>query len=158
MRFAKERLAGLEDASGRGRPPRYTRTTEQRILAKLDEAPPVGYTTWNGNLVARALGDVTPHQVWRVLRQHGFQLQRRRTWCVSTDPQFTEKAAEIVGLCVDPPENGVVISVDEKPSIQAMERAQGWLRQAPRYGHPVRCVGGAQGVGSSRPLSPQTAP
>ena len=86
MRFAKERLAGLEDAPGRGRPPRYTRTTEQRILAKLDEAPPVGYTTWNGNLVARALGDVTPHQVWRVLRQHGVQLQRRRTWCISTAP------------------------------------------------------------------------
>jgi transposase len=47
---------------------------------------------------------------------------------VSTDPQFTQKAADIVGLYLDPPQNAVVISVDEKPSIQALERAQGWLR------------------------------
>lgn len=128
IRFARERLAGLTDAPGRGRPARYTRETEKRVLAKLDEAPPEGYTRWNGPLVARALGDVSVHQVWRVLRKHGIQLERRRTWCVSTDPQFAEKAADIVGLYLAPPENAVVISVDEKPSIQALERAQGWLR------------------------------
>jgi transposase len=102
--------------------------TEKRVLATLDGAPPDGYAKWNGPLVARALGDVSAHQVWRVLRKHGVQLQRRRTWCVSTDPQFAEKAADIVGLYLDPPENAVVISVDEKPSIQSLERAQGWLR------------------------------
>ncbi len=47
---------------------------------------------------------------------------------MSTDPQFAQQAADIVGLYLDPPENAVVISVDEKPSIQALERAQGWLR------------------------------
>jgi transposase len=47
---------------------------------------------------------------------------------VSTDPQFAQKAADIVGLYLHPPENAVVISVDEKPAIQALERAQGWLR------------------------------
>ncbi|MGH7409876.1 MAG: IS630 family transposase, partial [Candidatus Methylomirabilis sp.] len=56
------------------------------------------------------------------------QLQRRRSWCVSTDPEFAPKAADIVGLYLDPPENAMVLCVDEKPAIQALERAQGWLR------------------------------
>ncbi len=128
VRFARERLAGLMDAPGRGRRRRYGKSAERRILAQLDEPPPDGYTTWTGPLVARALGDVSDDQVWRVLRKHGVQLQRRRSWCLSTDPQFAQKAADIVGLYLDPPENAVVISVDEKPSIQALERAQGWLR------------------------------
>lgn len=127
-RFARGRVAGLADASRPGKPATYDETTERRILAQLDQPPPDGYTTWTGGLVAKALGDVSPIQVWRVLRRHGIHLQRRRSWCVSTDPQFTQKAADIVGLYLDPPENAVVISVDEKPAIQALERAQGWLR------------------------------
>ncbi len=55
-------------------------------------------------------------------------LRRRRSWCLSTDPEFARKAADIVGLYLSPPENAVVLAVDEKPSIQALERAQGWLR------------------------------
>ncbi len=127
-RFAKHRLTGLADAPRPGKPPVYDEATERRILAQLDQPPPDGYTTWTGKLVAKALGDVSAIQVWRVLGKHGIHLQRRRSWCVSTDPQFAQKAADIVGLYLDPPENAVVISVDEKPSIQALERAQGWLR------------------------------
>jgi hypothetical protein len=55
-------------------------------------------------------------------------VQRRRSWCVSTDPEFAAKAADVVGLYLDPPENAIVISLDEKPCIQALERAQGWLK------------------------------
>lgn len=127
-RFAKQGIQGLADASGRGRPCRYTRETERRVLRALDEPPPEGYARWNGRLVARHLGDVSPDQVWRVLRKHDIQLERRRSWCVSTDPEFAPKAADVVGLYLDPPENAVVLCVDEKPSIQALERAQGWLR------------------------------
>ena len=127
-RFAKNRLKGLDDAPRPGKPRVYDETTERRILAQLDEPPPDGYTTWTGKLVAEALGDVSATYVWRLLRKRGIHLQRRRSWCVSTDPQFAQKAADIVGLYLDPPENAVVISVDEKPSIQALERAQGWLR------------------------------
>ncbi len=127
-RFASERLAGLADAPRPGKPARYGDTTERRILAQLDQPPSEGYTTWTGGLVAKALGDVSADHVWRVLRKHGISLQRRRSWCVSTDPQFAQKAADIVGLYLNPPENAVVISVDEKPSIQALERDQGWLR------------------------------
>ncbi len=63
-----------------------------------------------------------------MLKQHGIHLERRRSWCISTDAEFARKAADIVGLYLDPPENAVVVCVDEKPGIQALERAQGWLR------------------------------
>ena len=129
-RFAQHRIAGLADAPRSGKPAKYDKTTERRILSQLDQPPPEGYTVWTGGLVAKALGDVSALHVWRVLRRHGIHLQRRRRWCVGTDPQFAQKAADIVGLYLDPPENAVVISVDEKPAIQALERAQGWLRLA----------------------------
>jgi transposase len=128
IRFAQYRIAGLEDAPRPGKTAIYDEGTEKRILAQLDVAPPQGYATWTGKLVSKALGDVSQHQVWRVLRKQGIHLQRRHSWCVSTDPQFARKAADIVALYLNPPENAVVISVDEKPAIQALERAQGWLR------------------------------
>jgi transposase len=78
--------------------------------------------------LAQALGDVSRDQVWRVLRRYDICLQRRRSWCISTDPEFGPKAADIVGLYLNSPENALVVSVDEKPSIQVVERAQGWLR------------------------------
>jgi transposase len=127
-RFALARIAGLNDAPRRSGRRKYDRETERRILALLDSPPPSGHATWAGKLLARTLGDVSDDQVWRVLRRHGIHLQRRRSWCVSTDPEFAPKAADIVGLYLDPPQNAVVLCVDEKPSIQALERAQGWLR------------------------------
>ncbi len=127
-RFARERLAGLIDAPRPGAVARYDEATERRILAALDERPPAGHATWTGSLLAAHLGDVSADQVWRTLRRHGISLRRRRSWCISTDPEFTQKAADIVGLYLDPPENALVVCVDEKPSIQALERAQGWLR------------------------------
>ncbi len=128
VRFSRAGLGGLQDAPRPGAAPRYGEAAERRILAKLDEAPPSGHATWTGSLVAQALGDVSKHQVWRVLRGEGIHLQRRRSWCISTDPQFAAKAADIVALYLDPPENAVILSVDEKPHIQALERAQGYLK------------------------------
>lgn len=128
QRFAKARLEGLQDAPRSGKKTRYDKVTECRILFQLDTPPPAGHSGWTGKLVAQALGDVSSHQVWRVLKKHGIHLQRRRSWCVSTDPEFAQKAADIVALYMDPPENALVISADEKPAIQALERAQGWLR------------------------------
>src|SRR5229473_957986 len=59
--------------------------------------------------------------------KYGADLRRRRSWCVSTDPQFATKAADIIGLYLNPPENALVLSVDEKPTIQALERASGYV-------------------------------
>jgi len=127
-RFGKGRIEALADAPRSGKARKYGDETERRILAHLDEPPPDGYAGWNGGLLAKALGDVSADYVWRVLRKHGIHLGRRHSWCVSTDPEFAKKAADIVGLYLNPPENAVVLSVDEKPAIQALERTQGWLR------------------------------
>ena len=128
QRFAKRRLDGLRDAARKGRPATYNQATEKRVLTLLDEPPPEGYGKWSGPRVAQALGDVSDDQVWRILRKHDIGLERRRSWCISTDPEFGPKAADIVGLYLSPPENALVLCIDEKPSIQALERAQGWLR------------------------------
>ena len=66
--------------------------------------------------------------VWRFLRAQKIDLAARKSWCESNDPQFAAKAAEIVGLYLDPPDGALVLAVDEKPSIQALERAQGYLK------------------------------
>jgi transposase len=81
-----------------------------------------------GTLIAEHLGTVSDDYVWRVLKKFDIHLQRKHSWCISTDPQFAEKAADIIAMYLDPPTNAVVISVDEKPAIQALERAQGWLK------------------------------
>lgn len=128
QRFGQKRLAGLEDSQRPGKPKTYDEKAEKRILALLDTTPPDGYSQWNGRLLAEALSDISDDQVWRVLRKHKIQLQRRRSWCISTDPEFGPKAADVAGLYLSPPENAVVLCVDEKPHIQVLERAQGWLR------------------------------
>ena len=78
-RFAAEGANGLCDDFRPGVTPRYDETTERRILAKLDQPPPAGYARWNGVLLAKALGDVSDDEVWRVLRKFGISLQRRRS-------------------------------------------------------------------------------
>jgi transposase len=126
-RFAERRCWGLSDAPRPGQPVKYGAELEKRLLARLDSPPPPGHGAWNGRLLAQALG-VPADWVWATLRRQQISLQRRRSWCLSTDPEFARKAVDIVGLYLHPPENAVVLSVDEKPHIQALERAQGWLR------------------------------
>ena len=96
-RFASQRLEGLQDADRTGRPATYDETTVKRVLTLLDELPPDGYGKWSGPLVAQALGDVSDAQVWRILREYQISLTRKRSWCISTDPEFGPKAADIVG-------------------------------------------------------------
>src|SRR5665213_2264608 len=116
-RFGKDRIAGLTDAARPGKPAHYDEATEKRVLSLLDEKPPKGYSQWNGNRIAEVLGDVSKAQIWRTLRRHDICLQRKRSWCISTDAEFGPKAADVVGLYLNPPENALVLSMDEKPSI-----------------------------------------
>ncbi len=127
-RYAREGLAGLAERRRSGRKPVYTEETGRRILALLDRPAPKGYARWNAPLLSDALGDVHEQHIWRFLRAHKIDLAGRKSWCESNDPEFAAKAADIVGLYMAPPENAVVICVDEKPSIQALERAQGYLK------------------------------
>ena len=127
-RFARQRLDGLEDLPRSGTPPIYGAATDQRIRAVLDQPPPKGFARWHGRLIAEALGDVDVQYVWRSLRKQKIDLGGRKSWCESNDPDFAAKAADVVGLYMAPPKNAIVLCVDEKPSIQALERAQGYLR------------------------------
>jgi transposase len=123
-RFARHRLEGLRDADRKGRPSTYDKATDKRVLELLDEPPPEGYGKWSGPLLARVLKDVSDDQVWRILRQYAICPERRRSWCISTDQEFGPKAADIVELYLNPPENALVLCVDEKSSIQALERTK----------------------------------
>lgn len=127
-RFAREGLAGLADKPRPGPAPKYTSETGRRILAVLEREPPAGFARWNGPLIAAELGDVHEQQVWRFLRVQKIDLAGRKSWCESNDPEFVAKAADVVGLYMAPPENAIVVCVDEKPSIQALERTQGYLK------------------------------
>src|SRR5580692_8261936 len=107
-RFARAGFSGLLDAPRSGKPRQYQGEHERRILAALDEPPPAGYGRWDGRLLARHLGDISKHQIWRVLRRHEIALARRRSWCISTDPGFAQKAADIVGLYLQLPKGKAV--------------------------------------------------
>jgi transposase len=127
-RFAEHGLHGLQDKRRPGKVPIYTKATDKRVLALLDKPPPAGFARWTGPLLASALGDVDVQYVWRFLRSHRIDLAARKSWCESNDPDFAAKAADVVGLYVAPPAKAIVLCIDEKPSIQALERAQGYLK------------------------------
>lgn len=126
-RFIASGVPGLYDAPRPGKPVTYDPgDTRAAILELIQKKPPTGQAVWDGNAVAAAL-DISVHKVWRVLRAEGICLQRHRSWCVSTDPEFASKAADVVGLYLNPPQNALVLSVDEKPGIQALERPVGYV-------------------------------
>ena len=127
-RFVRDGLAGLGNKPHPGPAPTYGDETGRRILAVLDREPPAGFARWTGSLIATELSDVHEQYVWRFLRTEKIDLSGRKSWCESDDPEFVAKAADVVGLYMAPPENAIVICVDEKPSIQALERAQGYLK------------------------------
>jgi hypothetical protein len=83
--------------------------TNKRILALLDKRPPQGYARWTGALLAKSLKDVDVQYVWRFLREHKIDLAARKSWCDSNDPQFAAKAADVVGLYIDPPAKAIVL-------------------------------------------------
>lgn len=97
-------------------------------MTALDEPPPKGCGRWTGELIVERLGDVHEQYVWRFLRAQKIDLTGRKSCCESTDLEFVAKAADVVGLYVAPPENGIVICVDERPSIQVLECAQSYLK------------------------------
>ena len=125
-RFAQFGLEGLRDRPRPGKPAKYGPAFRDSLLALLEQPPPDGLAHWDGPTAAGKLG-ASVHAVWRTLRREGIYLQRLRTWCVSTDPEFASKAAEVVGLYLNPPLNALVLSVDEKPSIQALQRPSGYV-------------------------------
>lgn len=125
-RFVTAGVAGLQDRPRTGAPRKHGPELRERILAQLELAPPQGFGHWDGPLLASTL-EVAAWRVWEILRAEGICLARRRSWCVSRDPDFAAKAADVVALYLSPPENAIVLSVDEKPSIQAITRPAGFV-------------------------------
>jgi transposase len=124
-------IEGLADSVRSGRPASHGQQFKEIVLAKLEEAPPKGFSQWDGSLLAAETG-YSKHAIWRLLRLHRISLARKRSWCVSTDPEFVPKAADVVGLYLAPPENALVLCVDEKPNIQALERLTGYAVSSDR--------------------------
>jgi transposase len=119
-RYVSDGLAGLVDAERSGRP---KSVDDARIIAATLDPPParLGVTHWSTRLLAAELkvGDATIARTWR---RYGVQPWRRGTFKFSTDPQLEAKVRDVVGLYLDPPEKAVVLCVDEKSQIQALDR------------------------------------
>ena len=125
-RFVENGIQGFHDQPRSGKPAIYGEEFRDKVLKTLELKPPVGQSCWDGPAIASHL-KCSRDAGWRLLRKEGVCLARQRSWCVSTDPEFVPKAADIIGLYLAPPENALVISVDEKPSIQALERTTGYV-------------------------------
>ena len=127
QRFAQSGLGRIERCAATGGQAGLWRGFPQPRAGRFGTTPACrpSLLGWPGAWPPQLNGSV--HAVWRVLRKEGICLQRQRSWCVSTDKEFAAKAADIVGLYFNPPEKALVISVDEKPSIQALERATGYV-------------------------------
>jgi len=96
-RFAAKGIAGLDDEPRPGAPATYGQEFRDRLLSKLESDPPKGLARWDCPTLAKEL-EASQHAVWRALKKEGIYLHRSRSWCISTDPEFTEKAANIIGL------------------------------------------------------------
>src|ERR1700730_9970766 len=123
-RFMSEGVDGL--LRDKTRPARIARLTDdvaERIVALTLGEPPGETTHWTGRVMAKAAG-VSLTSVQRIWRAHGLAPHRIRTFKLSNDPKFAAKVRDIVGLYVDPPAHAVVLSVDEKSQIQALDRTQ----------------------------------
>jgi transposase len=130
-RFASDGVDGLlRDKTRPSRIAPFGPEVGERIVALTLAEPPGETTQWTGRAMAKAIG-VSHSYVQRVWRSHGLQPHRIRTFKLSNDPAFAAKVRDIVGLYVDPPAHAVVLSIDEKSQIQALDRTQPGLPMKP---------------------------
>jgi len=123
-RFAEGRLAGLTQiAPGRGRKSKYKDKQVKALIKATQTRKPKGQTHWSRRSMAadQKMSAATVHRIWEA---HGLAPHRTKTFKISRDPRFVEKMTEVVGLYLNPPERAVVLCVDEKSQIQALQRTQ----------------------------------
>jgi transposase len=136
-RFAADRLDGLVDEPRPGRPRTVTDEHVDEVIVKTLESTPKDATHWSTRSMAAEVG-LTQSAVHRIWRAFGLQPHRQDTWKLSKDPQFVAKVRDVVGLYLDPPERAVVLCVDEKSQIQALDRSAPILPMLP--GTPQRAT------------------
>jgi transposase len=123
-RFLEQGVAGLvKDAPRPGRPPSITTEVTATLIAKTTQSAPANATQWSTRTMAREMG-VSKASVSRIWRANGLKPHRVESFKVSNDPLFADKLEAIVGLYLNPPEHALVLSVDEKSQIQALDRTQ----------------------------------
>jgi transposase len=122
-RFAVHRLDGLDDEPRSGAPRKIGDDRIEAIVVKTLETKPSDATHWSTRGMAKATG-VSTSTVNRIWRAFSLQPHRSETFKLSTDPQFVEKVRDIVGLYLSPPQNAIIVCVDEKSQIQALDRTQ----------------------------------
>jgi transposase len=136
-RFAAKRLEGLLDEPRPGRPRTITDEQVEGVVITTLESKPKNATHWSTRSMAKEVG-VTADAVMRIWHAFGLQPHRQQTWKLSKDPQFIEKVHDICGLYLNPPERAVVLAVDEKSQIQALDRTAPTLPMLP--GTPERAT------------------
>jgi transposase len=129
-RYARAGLAGLADEARPGRPPTYGREERDRVIALTLEPPSDGTTHWSARRLANrvAMSETT---VWRIWQTVGLKPHRTETFKFSTDPALEAKVRDVVGLYLAPPERAIVLSLDEKTQIQALDRTAPMLPMKP---------------------------
>ena len=134
-RFVEHRLDGLHDEPRSGTPRTIDDARIEAVIVRTLESMPEGATHWSSRGMAAASG-LSVSTVQRIWRAFGLQPHRLETFKLSTDPQFVAKVRDVVGLYVSPPEHTIVLCVDEKSQIQALDRSQPMLPMRP--GQPAR--------------------
>ena len=157
-RYAEAGLAGLADAPRPGHPPTYTRADRDRVIALTLGPPPEGTTHWSARRIAERVGMGTT-TVQRMWAEANLKPHRTETFKFSTDPALEAKIRDVVGLYLEPPDGAIVLSLDEKTQIQALDRTQPMLplragsveRHTHDYTrHGTTCLFAALEVGTGR--------
>ena len=131
-RYQKHSLEGLEDQPRSGRPSVIDKKTFEQVLKLTTERVPHESTHWSITLMAKYAG-ITRWQVRKIWAAADLKPHRLKTFKISNDPKFAEKVTDIVGLYMNPPSNALVLSVDEKTQIQALDRTQPGLPLSPGH-------------------------
>jgi transposase len=129
-RFVRQRLAGLYDEPRPGAPRSIGDDAIEQVVVRTLESTPRGATHWSTRTMAQASG-LSPMAISRIWRAFGLQPHRSESFKLSPDPLLVPKVRDIVGLYLNPPEHAVVLSVDEKSQIQALDRTTPLLPMRP---------------------------
>jgi transposase len=145
-RFVTDRLDGLLDEPRPGRPRTVSDEQVEAVITRTLETTPKDATHWSTRSLAAELG-LSQSAVSRIWRAFGLQPHRQESWKLSRDPQFIDKVRDVVGLYLDPPEAAVVLCVDEKSQIQALDRTAPIFPMMP--GTPARASHDYRRAGTS---------
>ncbi|MCK5148012.1 IS630 family transposase [bacterium] len=123
-RFLSKGLDGLNDLPRSGKPKTYTEADRVRVVQKACSKPQGGYSNWSQRRIAKEVG-MSQSKVHQILKENELKPHKVDYWCgKSTDPEFEQKMLTIVGLYINPPDNALVLCVDEKTQMQALDRTQ----------------------------------